>query len=182
MIKLKKWLMAKIIDQIPKLAEEKELIEKLSESNRSPEAIAKMTERYAPLVKGLVSTYKRRNKFSEEDIVQEGMIGLLKAIKNFKSDVGVRFYTYATVVIRTFIEKAMKEEYKWNQFATTSMISFEDKELSLEDLLAEDLVDNNDSLLQKLDGFRFDKVLNTQELEYLRVRYSINPKDLHTNK
>jgi len=57
----------------------------------------------APLVTYIVSRYygtRKEHRALKEDLVQEGMIGLISAIDGYKPELGYRFSTYATWWIR----------------------------------------------------------------------------------
>lgn len=47
--------------------------------------------------------------YSYEDIVQEGMIGLIKAVDNFNPDLGFTFSTYASPMIKGYMMRFIRE-------------------------------------------------------------------------
>jgi RNA polymerase sigma factor for flagellar operon FliA len=59
-------------------------------------------EEYLPLVKRIAWHLKGRlpDSVLVEDLIQAGVIGLIEAIRNFKSDQGAAFETYAGIRIR----------------------------------------------------------------------------------
>ncbi len=52
------------------------------------------------LVRMVVRKFASTSVQEEEDLVQEGMIAMLKAKKTFDTSVGVKFETYASLIIR----------------------------------------------------------------------------------
>lgn len=83
-------------------------------------AVSKMTAHNIALVISVVRKYNRGDRTSSkanqraaaatrmEDLIQEGMLGLLRAIKGFDPDKGNRFSTYATWWIRAYVTRAIK--------------------------------------------------------------------------
>lgn len=57
--------------------------------------------------------------FSEEDLIQEGSVGLLKAVKNFDISIGVRFMSYAMHWIKAEIHEFMMRNWKTGKVTTT---------------------------------------------------------------
>lgn len=73
--------------------------------SRSPEALKirkKLTECNLRLVVSIAKQYKGHN-IPIEDLIQEGNIGLMKAVDRFKHEKGFRFSTYATWWIKQAI-------------------------------------------------------------------------------
>jgi len=67
------------------------------------------------LVVSIVRPYMQPNAvaggaLSMEDLVQEGSLGLLKAVNRFKPERGHRFSTYATWWIRTTVQRAVADQ------------------------------------------------------------------------
>lgn len=76
-----------------------------------------------------------------EDIVQEGMIGLFKAIRDFDSDKGASFSTFATLCVRRQLITAVKQSNRKKHSPLNSYVSFyltDDDEGFLVDELAAD--------------------------------------------
>jgi len=61
------------------------------------------------VVRKIIFTYKVKN-FSEEDLVQEGMLALLKARNTFKEDGGAKFETYASRCIHNRVIDVIRRE------------------------------------------------------------------------
>jgi len=67
-----------------------------------------LVEEYQALVKSVVSKY-RSEHLSREDLIQEGMIGLLEANKRFNPTRGVQFGSYAHYCITKRILSALDQ-------------------------------------------------------------------------
>ena len=63
----------------------------------------------SPLIKSIVRRYKNKG-VEYDDLYQLGSIGLLKAIKNFSSDFGVKFSTYAVPMIAGEIKRHLRDD------------------------------------------------------------------------
>jgi len=66
---------------------------------------------YLPLVRSIASKYNKLG-IPQEDLEQEGMIGLLKASDKYDENKGAKFSTYATFWIRKYILQAVDKEKK----------------------------------------------------------------------
>lgn len=58
----------------------------------------------------IAKTYESKKSLSLSDLIQEGNLGLIKAISKFNIDKGYRFTTYATWWIRQYIVRALGEQ------------------------------------------------------------------------
>jgi len=76
------------------------------------EAIQRMVKSNLRLVVSVAKRYNQNNPATLLDLVQEGNIGLIKAVEKFKWQLGYRFSTYATWWIRQAIIKATTEHSK----------------------------------------------------------------------
>lgn len=79
--------------------------------------LAKREERFFFLVGG-----------EAEDIYQEGMIGLFKAIRDFEDGTGASFVTFATLCVRRQIQKAVTASNRGKNSPMRDYVSIEDKE------------------------------------------------------
>lgn len=76
------------------------------------ESIQRMVTSNLRLVVSVAKRYNQNNPTTLLDLVQEGNIGLIKAVEKFKWELGFRFSTYATWWIRQAIIKATTEQTK----------------------------------------------------------------------
>jgi len=92
--------------KIPLLSarEERELAERVNLGDM--EARERMINSNLRLVRWVASKYINRG-LSIFDVIQEGNIGLIKAVEHFKPNRGIRFSTYATLWVKRSIERAL---------------------------------------------------------------------------
>ena len=115
-----------------------ELIEKAQ--NGDENAIEKLLSSYKPLVNKIARSYFLTGG-DIEDLVQEGMIGLYKAIKTFKKGKTASFMTYAGTCIKNQIQSAVRvASSKKNMVLSTALPierndSFDDQEEEIEIVL-----------------------------------------------
>ena len=96
-----------------------------------------------------------------EDLIQEGMLGLLFAVRSYQHDRQASFRTYAEVCIRNRLRSAIRAALRDKHMPLNDSISFETPLFdetngylsSIEDS-PEDLVISRESLKESLDGLR----------------------------
>ncbi len=69
--------------------------------------------KHRPLVVTIAKTFvNRRYSATLEDLIDDGMIGLCRAVEGFKPDRGVKFGTYATWAVKRHIRQAISQGYR----------------------------------------------------------------------
>ena len=77
----------------------------------------KIVTEYFPLVRSIAAKYNKLG-IPQEDLEQEGMIGLLEAANKYEEDKGAKFSTYATYWIKKYILAAVDKEKKYSLNST----------------------------------------------------------------
>lgn len=100
----------KDIGKVPLLSSEEEIIlaKKMIEGDEY--AKAKLSEANLRLVVSIAKRYVGRTSMQFLDLIQEGNLGLIKAVEKFDHTKGFRFSTYATWWIRQSITRAMADQ------------------------------------------------------------------------
>lgn len=105
---------------IPNLTEkEEEDLFNLFYKNNSLESVQKIILSQLKNVVYIASKYKGYG-ILQEDLVQEGNIGLMKAVKNYDLKHKVRLYTYAIIWIKSEIQSYILKNWKIVKIATTN--------------------------------------------------------------
>lgn len=101
----------KSIKNIPLLTEAEEKEVAAAAASGSQEARQKMIEANLRLVVNIAKNYTSRTPYmSFLDLIQEGNMGLMKAVEKFDVSKGYKFSTYATYWIKQSISKAIIEQ------------------------------------------------------------------------
>src|SRR3954464_7523003 len=107
------------VNRLPMLTaeEEVEYAKKIQESN-DPEGAAKLVLSHLRLVVSVSRKYLGYG-LPHGDLIQEGNIGLMKAVKRFDPDQGVRLVSYALHWIRAEIHEYILKNWRMVKVATT---------------------------------------------------------------
>lgn len=115
--------------------------------------IEALIKQYAHLVENIALKYIS-SPLENDDLVQEGMIGLLAAIKSYDEKKGTLFKTYACVCIENSIQTALRKFYRQKDIPQQNVVEYQDEEISYQyaSLSAEDnfMAEESVSLLTKL--------------------------------
>ena len=129
---------------------DEELIEKLRDGN--PEIADYIMEKYKPLVR------KKTNAMyliggETEDLIQEGMIGLFKAVRDFNHEKEASFFTFAEVCISRQLYSALEASNRKKHIPLNTYVSFSNQEESdgvqLEQIITEQTVSPEQILIEQ---------------------------------
>ena len=99
----------KEIGRVPLLSTEEEQVLAMRIADDDPDAKKRLAEANLRLVVSIAKRYVGRN-LSFLDLIQEGNIGLMKAVEKFDASKGYKFSTYATWWIRQAITRAIGDK------------------------------------------------------------------------
>lgn len=121
---------------------DEEIILLIKEGNQ--DATEYLLKKYSPLVRKSTRTLYLIGA-DTEDLSQEGMIGLFKAIQNYQADNSASFYTFAKICIDRQIYSAIKASNRKKHSPLNSYISFYSRGSEDETELINNLEAGNDS-------------------------------------
>ena len=84
-------------------------VEMIEKAKTDVDAMEKLLLQYKPLVNSIARKYFLLNG-DMDDLVQEGMIGLYKAISTYSADKNASFKTFASICITRKIQTKIKKE------------------------------------------------------------------------
>jgi RNA polymerase sigma factor (sigma-70 family) len=73
-----------------------------------PRARAELIEAYVPALSAMARTY-RSGQIARQELLQEGVVGLLRALERFDPDRGVAFWSYASFWVRQAMQHLVAE-------------------------------------------------------------------------
>ncbi len=135
--------------------------------NGSASSLDELIRKYRSSVEAIAVKYIN-SPLELDDLVQEGMIGLLAAINSYNADKGAKFVTYASRCINNSIQTAIKKQSRLKDIPQSSLISLEEEILEKRvGLSAEDeyLAKESVSTLTNV----LDEELSSFENEVLRL-------------
>lgn len=131
-----------------------ELVILANENNE--EAEKKLLIKYENVVKLYVNnnlSYGKASGLDEKDLYQEGLLGLTYAIKNFKAEKNVTFYTFACICIDTNIRSSIRTSNRYKFKLLNESVSldelFEEADISLYDILKDEKSDPSKQVIDK---------------------------------
>jgi len=108
------------VKSIPNLTEEEEVqLFKNFKKNNCIQSVQKIILAHLKNVFWISDKYKSYG-IPEEDIIQEGNIGLMKAVKNYDLNFQVKLVTYAMIWIKSEIQSYILKNWKMVKIATTN--------------------------------------------------------------
>lgn len=150
--------------------------------NGNQDATEYLLKKYSPLVKKSIRTMYLIGA-DTEDLSQEGMIGLFKAIQNYQTDNSASFYTFAKICIDRQIYTAIKTSNRKKHFPLNSYISFYSRTNEDDAELIDNLEAGNDSnpehvILDKENASRLETLLEERlsKLEKEVLHYYLEGK------
>jgi RNA polymerase sigma factor (sigma-70 family) len=72
-------------------------------------ARGELIEAFLPLIAQVARTYRHSSAVDRADLLQEGVVGLLRALERFDPDLGVPFWAYASVWVRQAMQQLVAE-------------------------------------------------------------------------
>ncbi len=137
---------------------DEQLISQINEGNE--QALTYLLNRYKPLVNHKVSKYFMVGA-EKEDIIQEGMIGLFKAIRNFDNEKQNSFKTFANICVERQLITAIKTSTRQKHVPLNSYVSLnvaayasEDDSIDLMETYDNKLIEDPLEMMMKKEFYR----------------------------
>lgn len=162
--------------------EDVELVQKAQHGDF--EAMEVLMERYKNFVRGKARTYFLIGA-DREDIIQEGMIGLFKAVRDFDVEKQAHFRSFAELCVKRQIITAIKTATRQKHIPLNTYVSLsrpvyeDDSEKTLLDLLSTEYILDPEQILinQEALGITEKRIYMTlSEFEKSVLTYYINGK------
>jgi RNA polymerase sigma factor (sigma-70 family) len=88
-------------------AEELELV--LAAQSTTGAARDRLVQRYMPLIGSVARTYVGTRNVSRTELMQEGVVGLLRALRRYDPELGASFWAYASWWVRQAMQQLVSE-------------------------------------------------------------------------
>ena len=172
-------------------AKDTELVRRAREGDLAAEE--ELLRRYKELARTKANMYYMVGA-DEDDVLQEGMIGLLKAVRQFDPEKEASFRTYAGVCVTNQIISAIRSAQRNKHKALNTSVSLDSsigqeqtamtgEQLRLEDTLTASPADSPEQMLVMQDIIECilhndDKVFSKYELQVLTERMRVPHQDI----
>ena len=107
-------------------AQQNSLVDRNAGADTASESI--LLERYLPFVRSRVYAFRQKS-IETEDLFQEGLIGLLYAIRAYNLDMGASFETFAYICITNRLRTAVAKADKMPEAVSLESCDIQDKHL-----------------------------------------------------
>jgi RNA polymerase primary sigma factor len=74
-----------------------------------PREREQLVQSFLPMIASVAHAYRRSTGVGREELTQEGVVGLLRALERFEPDRGVPFWAYAAWWVRQAMQRAVSE-------------------------------------------------------------------------
>ena len=92
-------------------------------------AFDKLAAQYIPVVAGRASAfYEGDAELSNEDLGQEGFIGLIDAVKRYDENIGASFRTFAVLCIDRRMKSVIKAKFRKKKIPKDSLVFLDDED------------------------------------------------------
>lgn len=157
---------------------DEELIRRSREGDEA--ASNELMSRYKAVVRNRTSSYFMAGA-DQEDLIQEGMIGVFKAIRDYDEKKGASFRTFAELCIQRQIISAVKGASRMKHAPLNESVSLnrpvsdgDDGAGPLEELLADEIDTNPEKMLLLREDMSYisqnlDDILSTLELQVWKM-------------
>ena len=151
---------------------DEELIRRSREGDEA--ASNELMSRYKAVVRNRASSYFMAGA-DQEDLIQEGMIGVFKAIRDYDEKKGASFRTFAELCIQRQIISAVKGASRMKHAPLNESVSDGDDGAGpLEELLADEIDTNPEKMLLLREDMSYisqniDDILSTLELQVWKM-------------
>lgn len=132
--------------------------------NGNEEAFTLLVHRHTSMVQSLAVRY--RNPWSDaEDLAQEGLLGLLSAVRSYRADGGASFATYAMVCVRHRILSAVRRTVSQQNIPLSDLESWDAEDMAV---LSDGQADPERMVLEREETSRLRNRLKQEltDLEY----------------
>jgi RNA polymerase primary sigma factor len=77
--------------------------------SRTPGARAELVDSFLPLIRSVAQIYRHVPGIDDRELVQEGVVGLLRALERFEPEQGTPFWAYASWWVRQAMQQLVAE-------------------------------------------------------------------------
>jgi RNA polymerase sporulation-specific sigma factor len=144
--------------------------------SENEEAYDILYNKYKPLVEIKARKYLKYGKsrgLDLNDLIQEGMIGLSEAIRDFKTQKDVKFSTFANMCIERQINSAITKANRAKHKLLNESLSLDDKVADSDKPLMDVIFDTKDS-----DPINYVVLLEEKQELYEKLKEMLTPLEL----